>query len=307
MKRKSLAWKAIPWAATGLAGAFAAANFAVGYYISQEMMRPRRRISRTSALNNFVPDVNYTLESCSFNSYDDCPLSAILLHPEKPNGKIILICHGIRHDKRSGIRFVQYLLKDGYTLMLIDFRNHGESGGRITTYGYHEKEDLRCAVRYLRNQGFTGSLGVLGASMGAAVALQAAADFEDIQALVLDSPFASLEQIAFEQTIGVTKLPRFAVYLPVQLACLWSRFVEDFPVSEVSPLLSARFLKCPIFLIHGDADRKIGVHHSRQIFDVAPNPKELWICEGAGHLGTYLKDPEEYHKRVLDFFRKHLS
>ncbi len=306
MKPKLLAWKAIPWAATGLVGAFAAANFAVGYLISQEMIRPRRKINRTSSLNNFVPDVNYTVESCSFGSYDDCPLSAILLHPEKPNGKIILICHGIRHDKRSGIRFVQYLLKDGYTLMLIDFRNHGESGGHITTYGYHEKEDLRAAVQYLRKQEFTGPIGVLGASMGAAVALQAAAGFEDIQALVVDSPFASLEQIALEQTIGVTRLPRFAVYLPMQLACLWSRYVEDFPVSEVSPLLSARSLTCPVFLIHGEADRKIGVHHSRQIFDAAPDPKELWICKGAGHLGTYLKHPDEYQKRVLDFFQKHL-
>src|SRR5262245_11356447 len=256
MKRKSLAWRAVPWAATGLAGAFAVANVAVGYLISQEMIRPKRKRNRTSALNNFVPEINYTLESCYFNSYDDCPLSAILLRPEKSNGKIILICHGIRHDKRSGIRFVQYLLKDGYTLMLMDFRNHGESGGRITTYGYHEKEDLRAAVRYLRKQGLTGSLGVLGASMGASVALQAAAGFEEIRALVLDSPFASLEQIAFEQTIGVTKLPRFALYLPMQFACLWSRFVEDFPVSEVSPLSSARSLKCTILLIYGDTDRK---------------------------------------------------
>jgi uncharacterized protein len=306
MKRKSVAWKAVPWAATGLAGAFAVANFAVGYYISQEMMRPRRKINRPSAFN-FVPEIKYTLESCSFKSYDNCPLSAILLHPENPNGKVILICHGIRHDKRSGIRFVQYLLKDGYTLLLMDFRNHGESGGHITTYGYHEKEDLRAAVRFVRNQGLTGSLGVLGASMGAAVALQAAAGFDEIRALVLDSPFASLEQIAFEQTIGVTRLPKFAIYLPVQLACWWSRYVEDFPVSEVSPLLSAQSLKCPLFLIHGDADRKIGVHHSRQIFETAPEPKELWICEGADHLGTYLKNPQEYQRRVLNFFRQHLT
>jgi uncharacterized protein len=306
MKSRSLAWKVVPWAATGLAGAFAAANFAVGYYISQEMIRPKRKVNRTS-FNNFVPEVDYTLESCTFQSYDECPLSAIILRPKKSNEKIILICHGIRHDKRSGIRFVQYLLKEGYTLMLLDFRNHGESGGCITTYGYHEKEDLRAAVRYLRKQGLTGSLGVLGASMGAAVALQAAAGFDDIQALVLDSPFASLEQVAIEQTIAITNLPRFAVYLPMQLACWWSRFVEDFPVSEVSPLLSAASLKCPIFLIHGDADRKIGVHHSRQIFDAAPEPKELWIGEGAGHLGTYLKNPEEYQIRVLDFFAKHLA
>ena len=60
------------------------------------------------------------------------------------------------------------------------------------------------------------------------------------------------------------------------------------------------------FLIHGDADKKIGSHHSEQIFDKASVPKELWICEGAGHLGTYLKYPKEYETRVLNFFNQHL-
>jgi dipeptidyl aminopeptidase/acylaminoacyl peptidase len=306
MKRKSLIRRALPWAATGLGGAIALANLSIAFFVEQRLVRPRRKYNHTSDLDNFVPDVPYSLESHLFESYDGCKLSAILLKPDIPNGKIILVCHGVRHDKRSGVRFVQYLLKAGYTLMLMDFRNHGESGGRITTYGYHEKEDLRSAIRYLRNQGLNGSIGVLGASMGASVALQAAADFDDIQAMVLDSPFASLEQIALEQTILATKLPKFAVYFPVWLACSWARFVERFPVCEVSPAKSARDLKCPIFLIHGDADRKIGSHHSEHIYENAFVPKELWICEGAGHLGTYLKFPKEYETRVLKFFNAHL-
>jgi pimeloyl-ACP methyl ester carboxylesterase len=307
MKRKSLIRRAIPWAATGLGGAIALANLSIAFFIEQELVRPRRKYNRTSDVDNFIPDVPYSLESHLFRSYDGCKLSAILLKPDTANGKIILVCHGIRHDKRSGVRFVQYLLKAGYTLMLMDFRNHGESGGRITTYGYHEKEDLRAAICYLRNQGLNGAIGVLGASMGASVALQAAAGFDDIEAMVLDSPFASLEQIALEQTILVTKLPKFAVYFPVWLACSWARFVERFPVCEVSPAKSARDLKCAILLIHGDSDRKIGSHHSEQIFENASGPKELWICEGAGHLGTYLKFPKEYETRVLNFFNSHLS
>ncbi len=303
---KSLLRRSISWAATGIGGAFALANLGAAYYIKQELVRPRRKNNHTSELDNFVPDVSYDLEPHTFESYDGCRLSAILLRPVTANGKTILVCHGVRHDKRSGVRFVQYLLKAGYTLMLIDFRNHGESGGQITTYGYHEKEDLRCAVRYLRGKGFTGSIGVLGASMGASVALQAAAGFDDIQALVLDSPFASLEQITLERAVEISKLPKFAVYLPTQLACLFAKYIENFPVYEVSPVNSTRHLKCPIFLIHGDADKKIGSHHSEQIFEKASVPKELWICEGAGHLGTYVKFPKEYETRVLNFFNQHL-
>ena len=87
----------------------------------------------------------------------------------------------------------------------------------------------------------------------------------------------------------------------------WSEYFEDFPVCEVSPVNSVSDLNCPIFLIHGDEDKRIGSHHSRQIFENANEPKQLWICEGVGHLGTYLKYTQLYQERVLNFFNKYLS
>ena len=62
----------------------------------------------------------------------------------------------------------------------------------------------------------------------------------------------------------------------------------------------------PVFLIHGGADNRIPADHSREIFENVKGEKELWIVDDADHLGVYLKDAEEYQRRVLGFFRKNL-
>lgn len=299
--------KAAPWAAGGVAGLFLAANIATAVYIEQSLVNPRRKKNRTSELDEFVPEAQYTIEEFDYLSEGDCKISALLIHPQKPNGKVLLICHGLAHDKRSGIRFVQYLISAGYTLLLIDFRNHGQSEGRITTYGYLEKYDLICAIRTLRERGINGPIGVLGASMGASIALQAASETNEIKAMVLDSPFSSLEKIVIEHAVAMTRLPKYFIYFPLNLASLWIRCVENFDVYRVSPEESARKINCPLFLIHGSDDRRIGAHHSKQIYNALSAPGELWIVEGAGHLGAFLKHPKEYQQRVLDFFETSLS
>ena len=75
---------------------------------------------------------------------------------------------------------------------------------------------------------------------------------------------------------------------------------------EVEPLKHVKKIQCPVFFIHGDEDTKIPAHHSKQLYESAVGDKELWIAEGVGHLGTFLKYRHEYETRVLDFFRRTL-
>jgi pimeloyl-ACP methyl ester carboxylesterase len=300
-------WKAAGWVVGGTAGLFVAANVASSLYFQHRFLRPARKLNNTSDLNGYVPEAKYTTTKLEMRSTDGLRISALLLTPEKENGHAVIVCHGLRHDKNSGIRFVQYLLNEGYRLLLIDFRNHGESEGRITTYGYYEKNDLLAAIKYLRESlGASGKIAILGASMGASIALMAAAETKDLHALILDSPFASLREITFEWAIQMTRLPKFVLLLPMNLAYLWLLIFTRCSVPEVEPWEKAKQIKCPLFLIHGGADKMIPPHHSRRIFESACGQKEIWIIDRAEHLGVYIADQTEYQRRVLHFLRKNL-
>ncbi len=308
LKPSRLLLTAAPWAIGSVAGLFVLGNIATSLYIQQTMVRPRRRGSVTSDLSNFTPSARYTTSALRFRCEDGYCISALLLKPERANGRAIVICHGLAHDKMSGVRFVQYLLREGYTLLCVDFRNHGDSEGTITTYGFFEKRDLIASVKFLREElSIAGKIGVMGASMGASIALMAAAECDEIAALALDSPFSSLSEITMETAQQTTGLPRFVMELPVQLAFLWARLFEDFIVPEVAPAEKAKKIKAPIFLIHGLEDDRIPAHHSREIYQNVKGEKELWLVEGAGHLGAYLLRPKEYERRVLSFFNRHLQ
>jgi len=62
-----------------------------------------------------------------------------------------------------------------------------------------------------------------------------------------------------------------------------------------------------LFLIHGEEDPCVSVEDVRRLYEVAGEPKELWIAPGAGHRRVDQVYPEEYRERVLSFFERYLS
>jgi hypothetical protein len=60
-------------------------------------------------------------------------------------------------------------------------------------------------------------------------------------------------------------------------------------------------------MIHGEADTYIKPEMARMLFDRAGPPKEFWLVEGAKHNQAIQVATEEYQRRVLDFFEKHLA
>ena len=53
--------------------------------------------------------------------------------------------------------------------------------------------------------------------------------------------------------------------------------------------------------MHGDADRVIPLRHSRELFERAGEPKQLWVAEGARHAALFNAHPGEWAAQVLGF------
>jgi dipeptidyl aminopeptidase/acylaminoacyl peptidase len=222
-----------------------------------------------------------------------------------PRGAVVFV-HGkdaCRGDELKGSTFelARELNGAGFAVLMIDLRGHGQSSRARLTYGERERFDVLGAVDWLRAQGHA-RIGVLGASMGAASTLLAAADEPAIAAVVADSAFADFGQMIQRQFSRLSRLPGFV--LPGTLAIC--RMLTGVSLQRVRPLEAAtRLAGRPCLLIHSAGDRFIPCADAEQL--AAVTRAELWITPTEGHVGSYRATPAAYSKRVLAFFAQHLA
>jgi uncharacterized protein len=188
----------------------------------------------------------------------------------------------------------------GIAVLRIDLRGHGTSSAARLTYGHTERHDVLGAVDWLRACGHD-RIGVLGASMGAASALLAAAEEPAVAALVADSAFADFARMVELQYGKLCRMPR--CFLPGSMAA--SRLLTGVDLRRLSPLGAAATLRGrPVLVIHSEGDRFIPVADSRAI--AAACGAGLWTTDSPGHVGSYRAQPAQYTTRVLAFFEQHL-
>jgi len=75
---------------------------------------------------------------------------------------------------------------------------------------------------------------------------------------------------------------------------------------DLCPIDSIRDLKAPVLIIAGSRDPDTTPGESRRLFHAAPEPKQYWEIQGAGHTDFHAYAKEEYERRVLGFFEKYL-
>ena len=224
--------------------------------------------------------------------------------PGASRGTIIYL-HGIGDCKIGGVPYAQLFYGRGFNVFLYDSRRHGNSGGHYCTFGFYEKHDLSLVIDYLirRSDAHIGNIGVFGTSMGAAVALQAAAIDKRIAAVVAEASFTDLRTVMVDYQKRITKLPwhflrNLTMSRPQRLAHFKTRFV--------SPIHSVQSVHKPILFIHGTDDTRIRSEYSKALFDNANQPKELFLIPKGDHTNLLNVGGSEYETRIVAFFEKHL-
>ncbi len=218
-------------------------------------------------------------------------------------GAGVVLVHG--HESSRTWEFYQNfpalaaaLQANGYHVVMIDLRGHGESGGERFSFGHLERYDVMAAVDLLLAEGVPpGRVGVLGVSMGAATAIGAAADDPRIGALWADSGYADIRPIIEARWPSASGLPM--AFLHGTLLAHRLRFGFDLggvrPEDEI-----VRVPPRPIQLVHGTADVTVPYEHARRL--AAASGAGLWTLPGVAHAAIYPGDPDAYTARVVDFF-----
>jgi uncharacterized protein len=235
---------------------------------------------------------------------DGASLHGWKVRPPQPNGAWVLLFHGVA-DNRVGVSGQsELLLRAGYSVVMMDARAHGESGGDMATYGWLERADTRAVIDALEASEHPTHLFALGESMGAGIALQSAAVDPRIEAVVAEAPFASLREASYDYA-GLQKYPLLGktFFAPGAWMMLYrGGQLAGFSPSGVSPERAVEARAFPVLLICDTADTTLPCRHAKRIYAAARGPKALWVVPGAFHTAALGYQPEEFQSRVLQFF-----
>lgn len=216
--------------------------------------------------------------------------------------RVAIVCYGYRGTCSDVPGIAARLWRRGFDVLLFEYSTHIPASGLRVTLGHAEARDAISVVDFARRRWPEATIGLVGYSMGGAVALIAAAARRDVSAVIADCPFASQRDIIRDRFRRVFRLPP-APFLPV--VDVFLRRLAGYRFDDVSPLAAiGQISPGAVLLIHGDRDASIPVEHSLALFDRAGEPKELWRCD-TGHCGAYFADPDGYADRVAAFLLTH--
>ena len=224
-------------------------------------------------------------------------LAGWLLEAEAPERPVVIVAHGLGANRQNFLPAAVYCRQLGYHALIFDFRAHGDSPGRTASLGYNEAADVLAAHDWAKRR-FPGQpIYAVGFSGGAAAVLQATAQAHVFDKLVIDSTFSSVQTAAHASTLK---------YLgPVeplfwQLARGWAWLWTGVDMQSHRPVDALHALTDrPVMLIHGTADPVIPFSEFERLQAGAPPGTEVWILEGAGHVGS-LND-RQYFDRLKGF------
>ncbi|GAC1566527.1 MAG: alpha/beta hydrolase [Ktedonobacteraceae bacterium] len=278
--------------------------FAVSLYIVETITRPQKRT---------------VYDTYKFGPFElDLPAEEIFFSPTEGNHKVsgwyiphpgatttIIVSPGYRSLKTDVLGISAFLWKAGHNILAFEYHGHGTEVGTPVTLGYSEINDFLGAVAYAKERAPETHLGVIGYSMGAAVAIMAMARSNDVEALVSDSAFATHASVVDYQLRRVfRRSSRLVTWTADTL--LWWRAGYHF--NQVEPLRDiAKLAPRPILIIHGGKDSLVDPHDAPMLYAAAQEPKELWILPNADHCGVYFEDRAAYVKKITEFFNLHLK
>src|SRR5713101_2157703 len=79
------------------------------------------------------------------------------VRPRNPNRSWVLLFHGVADNRVGVIGQSEFLLRAGYSVVMMDARAHGASGGPIATYGWLERNDTRAIIDALLSSEHVGA------------------------------------------------------------------------------------------------------------------------------------------------------
>src|SRR4029077_16530942 len=278
-----------------------------GWMGAPGFLHPEKRLLAPDMVRD--ADVRFGQIGARREEFDVCAADGATLRgwkvrAAKPNGAWLLVFHGVADNRYGMTEHARLLLQHGYSVVMMDSRAHGASGGDMASYGWLERKDVSAEIDELERSEHPEHLFALGNSMGAGIVLQAAGSDARIEAVVAEAPFANLQEAAYDYA-GLQRWPLLGktFFAPGAWVLIYrGERLAGFPGGEVSPEKAVKTRAFPLLLICDGADVVLPCRHSETILRAAAGQKELWRVPGALHTESMGTARGEYRRRVISFF-----
>ena len=217
----------------------------------------------------------------------------------------IIVLHGIGSAKEVYFGFARWLAEQGFNVVVYDQRAHGKSGGQYCTFGFYEKDDVSKFVDIAVAKYPDLPVGIHGASLGGAVALQALEHDKRLKFGIIESTFNTLENVVIEYGRGYFK---FRSRWLAKRVLTKSADIARFKPFDIKPIESCRNIEQPILMVHGDLDEKIPMEFNKENYGALKSAdKEFYEVKGAGHNNVGEIGGDAYLKKMMTFLNRQVK
>ena len=196
----------------------------------------------------------------------------------------------------------------GYSVLMFDFRNHGESESGITAVGLNEYHDVAGALSYLNSRPDLKDqpLGFASFCMGANATIIALSKMKEscsnVKCLVAVQPvsmsvFLRCYVKNLYTSLGLILIPM------VERFCKWQ---GGYAFSEMTPRPYCRDLRIPVLYIQARSDPWTELDDIRGFYDDTPEPRELWLLQEEMSRFDAYNYVGHHSERIIDFIERYL-
>ena len=238
--------------------------------------------------------------SVTLTTADDVDLAGWYV-PSRNRAAVVLL-HGAGSTRSNVLDEAAVLASNGFGVLMIDARGHGESGGRAMDFGWHGDADIAAATAFLaeRDDVDPGRIGVVGSSMGGEEAIGASGSN-------VHHPSGGRGRRNRTRRrptrAGCPMRSDVRGLVQEQLEVLQD-WVTD-ALTDASPPTAMRDSVSRSgdtrYLLVTAGEVATEAHAAAYISSAAPDRVEIWNVEGAGHTDGLGTAPDEWEVRVIGF------
>lgn len=245
---------------------------------------------------HFIDPAQFNLkyEDVYFNSKDGTKLHGWFFPAKiaRPKGTIVQF-HGNAQNISTHFLSLVWVIDHGYNLFTFDYRGYAKSEGESSQAGiYVDALSALEKAREFNQLHGNGKFIVYGQSMGGTISLRATPDYafyDEIDLIVMDSAFASYQDIAFDKLASRWFLFPFS---PLTLLFISDAYAADEVFAKITK---------PTLVIVGKRDQVVPAKFGKAIFKgIKAQKKWLWKLPEGDHIDAYHHANGKYRQEFVD-------